>query len=381
MSEVAEFDALVVGAGIAGTSVAYFMSPHAKVCVLEREPFAGMHSTGRSAALFSETYGPPQVQALTRASRSFLERPPQGFTDSPILSPRGALIIAPDAQVRQIEAEFDAIRSHLRHVRLLDEKENRNLVPVLLPEFARVGIFEPRAADIDVHSLHQGFIRGLKAHGSDLQCGVEIRAIERVGSHWNVETATGRMRAPLLINAAGAWADELAALAGVEPLGLQPRRRSAFLFTPPPDLVTAQWPFVCAVDESFYFKPDAGLLLGSPANADPAIPHDVQPEELDIATGIHRIEQATTLRIQRPTRTWAGLRSFLPDGNLVAGFAPDSPGFFWVAALGGYGIQTSAAVGAAGAQLALGRSLPPHLSDQGLSVTALAVRRSGQERK
>jgi len=167
----------------------------------------------------------------------------------------------------------------------------------------------------------------------------------------------------------------VAALAGVAPLGIEPRRRSAFLFQPPEGVITAHWPFVTSVDEDFYFKPDAGLLLGSPANADPVRPHDVQAEELDIALAIDRIERATTLRIQRPMRPWAGLRSFVTDGGLVGGFDPSARSFFWLAALGGYGIQTCAAMGEACAHVALGRALPAHLIDAGLSTGMLGVER------
>jgi D-arginine dehydrogenase len=380
MSVGAPFDAVIIGGGIAGTSVGYFMSDHARVMVLEREPQPGYHSTGRSAALFSETYGSAQVRALTRASRAFFERPPLGFADSTLLSPRGALIMGSREQRGQVEADFEAIRSFTPPLRLLGEAEMRSLVPVLVPEYAHLGIHEPGAADVDVNALHQGFIRGLKQRGSRLECGVEIHAIERNGEEWLLELSMRGaqphvLRVPLLIDAAGAWADEVALRAGVAPLGIEPRRRSAFLFRPPEGIQTAHWPFVTSVSEDFYFKPDAGLLLGSPANADPVAPHDVQAEELDIALAIDRIERVTTLRITQPMRPWAGLRSFVADGGLVGGFEPTSRGFFWVAALGGYGIQTSAAMGEACANLALGRSLPPHLADAGLSAAMLGAER------
>jgi D-arginine dehydrogenase len=374
MTAPLDSDAIVIGAGIAGTSVAYFMSPRAQVRVLEREAYPGVHSTGRSAALFSETYGPPQVRALTRASRAFLQQPPRGFVENPILTPRGSLIVGPTEQAPAIAALYEAIYPLMPSVRLQTSHEIRTSVPVLEPQFAGIGLWEPEAADIDVNGLHQGFIRGLKSRGGDLVCNVDIRSIERVRDRWHVDTGSQLFRAPLLINAAGAWVDEVAAQAGVAPIGIEPRRRSAFLFAPPSGIATAHWPFVVAADESFYFKPDAGMLLGSPANADPVRPHDVQPEELDIALAIDRIEAATSLRIDRPTRTWAGLRSFVADGDLVGGFAPDAPGFFWVAALGGYGIQTSAAMGEACANLALGRALPAHVADEGLTPAMLAAR-------
>jgi D-arginine dehydrogenase len=367
-------DVIVIGGGIAGASVGYFLAPHARVIVLEREQHPGVHSTGRSAALFSETYGPPQVRTLTRASRSFFESPPAGFVANDILTPRGALIVGHSEQTGSLQRFYEAARIHLADVRLLDAHGTRAMVPVLNPEFASLGVLEPAAADLDVNALHQGFIRGLKDRGASLLCNQEVRALGRVAGDWRIETETQVFRAPLLVNAAGAWADELAALAGIARLGLEPRRRSAFIFAPPDSMSVAQWPFVASIGDDWYFKPDAGMLLGSPANADPVGPHDVQPEELDIALGIHRIEEATSLRIHRPTRTWAGLRSFVGDGDIVGSFAPDAEGFFWMAGLGGYGIQTSPALGETCAHLVLGRALPGHLADAGVSGALLQIR-------
>ena len=380
MSDGRIIDAIVIGAGIAGTSVAYFLADHAKVVVLERESQPGVHSTGRSAALFSETYGGPQVRALTRASRAFFERPPRGFADNPLLSPRGALVIGSQDQAAQVQAAYEAMRFHTSGLQLLDGPRTQELVPVLEPHAAHIGLFESDAADIDVNALHQGFLRGMKQRGSQLECGAQVLSIERSNGEWLVEAAIRgaapqTLRAPILIDAAGAWADEVATLAGVAPLGLQPRRRSAFLFDPPAGVSSTHWPFVTTIDEKFYFKPDAGLLLGSPANLDPVPPHDVQAEDIDIAIAIDEIERATTMRIARPLRPWAGLRSFVVDGGLVGGFEPAARGFFWMAALGGYGIQTSAAMGEACAHLALGRALPAHLTAAGLTAALLGVER------
>lgn len=371
MSTITEADVIVIGAGMAGASVAYFLAPHARVVVLEREQHAGVHSTGRSAALFSETYGSAQVRALSRATRPFLERPPEGFAQHPILSPRGTVIIGNSEQADAVQAMYEEMAPLGDGVRMVDGAWLRNRVPVLRPEAAEIGLFEPGSADIDVNELHQGFLRALRARGGKLRVNVAIRSIERGPGHWFVDAGDESFRAPLLVNAAGAWVDEVAALAGVAPIGIQPRRRSAFLFQPPSDVDTTHWPFVMDVEETFYFKPDAGLLMGCPANADPVSPHDVQPEELDIAMGIHRIEEATTMTIRRPTRTWAGLRSFVADGDLVGGFAPGSNDFFWVAAQGGYGIQTSAAMGEACAHLVLGRPLPAHLEAAGITAQML----------
>lgn len=364
-----QLDVIVVGGGIAGASVAWFLAPHARVVVLERESFAGFHTTGRSAAHFSESYGSPQVRALSRATRPFLERPPAGFAAHPILQPRGALVIGGVQQADRVRAEYEAVRRHTPSLSLLAGSAVRDRVPVLRPEAAQVAFFEPDSADIDVNELHQGFLRGAKANGVTLHVDTDVHSIRREGGHWIVNDA---WRAPVVVNAAGAWADVLAGLAGVKPIGLEPRRRSAFTFAAPEGVAVDAWPFVVDIDETFYFKPDAGLLLGSAANADPTHPHDVQPEEYDIALGIHRIEEATTMTIHRPARTWAGLRSFVDDGDLVGGFAPDAEGFFWLAAQGGYGIQTSAAMAEACASMILGRPMPWHLVDQGITAEMLS---------
>jgi D-arginine dehydrogenase len=373
--QASDFDAIIIGAGMAGASVAWFMAPHARVLVLEREAWPGMHSTGRSAALFSETYGSAQVRALSRATRPFLEHPPEGFAEHPILTQRPTLVIGSAAQADEVRALYAENRVHIPDLRLLDADEVRAMVPVLKPEAAQIGMLEPGAADIDVNELHQGFLRGLRQRGGVLRVDVSIRSIVRGQGQWQVDCGETTYRTPLLLDAAGAWADEVARLAGVAPLGLQPKRRTAFLFEPPKGIDTSRWPFVIDAEESFYFKPDAGLLLGSPANADPVPPHDVQPEDFDIALGVDRIEQATTMTINRPIRSWAGLRSFVGEtGDLVGGFAPDAEGFFWVAAQGGYGIQTSAAMGEACAHLALGRELPAHLVVAGITAAMLAPR-------
>jgi D-arginine dehydrogenase len=368
-------DFLIVGGGIAAASVAHWLAPHASVILLEREAQPGYHSTGRSAALFMESYGTPQVRALTMASRAFLERPPAGFAEHPLLSPRGALMVARPGQEAQLQAHFEVLRSVTRHARHLDREQACALVPVLRPAQVAGAVYESDASDMDVHAIHQGYLRGARRAGARIVCDAEVTGLRRADGCWHVEAGGQAYAAPVVINAAGAWADAIARLAGVPTLGLQPRRRSAFIFAPPAGVESAGWPMAIGVDESWYFKPDAGMLLGSPANADPVDPHDVQPEELDIALAIHRIEEMTTLSIRRPARTWAGLRSFVADGDLVGGFDPSAPGFFWVAAQGGYGIQTSPAMGEACAALARGLPLPERLAGFGLSAAMLSPTR------
>lgn len=371
---IIDSDVIVIGAGIAGASAAYFLAPQARVTVIEREPQPGMHATGRSAALFSECYGSAQVRALTRASRAFLRTPPDGFAEHALLTPRGALIFGSEHQAPRLHALHASVAPHGTRIELLDAHATREQVPVLRPQAASLGVFEPDAADIDVHAVHQGFLRGLRAHGGTLVLDTTAGDMHYDGGRWHVHAGGQLFRAPLLLNAAGAWVDQVAQCAGVAPLGVQPRRRSAFTFAPPADTRIDDWPFALDADETFYFKPESGLLLGSPANADATHPHDVQPEAYDIALGIHRIEEATTMQIARPQRSWAGLRSFVADGDLVAGFAAGAPGFFWVAAQGGYGIQTCAAMGEACAHLALQRALPAHLQDAGINAAMLAPR-------
>ncbi|GAB3761513.1 FAD-dependent catabolic D-arginine dehydrogenase DauA [Ramlibacter monticola] len=371
---VAQTDFLVIGGGIAGASVAYWLAPHARVALLERESQPGYHSTGRSAAMFIDSYGTAQVRALSRASRPFLESPPPGFSEHPLVTPRGCMLVAAPGQEDLLEAHWRLLHAMAPEARRLSAAQALEIVPGLQPGRVIGAVLEP-GADMDVHAIHQGYLRGLRRAGGTVVCDAEATRIERVGADWQVTTPQGAFRAPVLLNAAGAWADVVAQRAGVPAIGLQPKRRSAFTFAPPAGLDVRAWPCVISADESWYFKPDAGALLGSPANADPVPPQDVQPEELDIAIAIDRIAGMTTLEIRRPTRTWAGLRSFVADGDLVGGFDPAAPGFFWVAAQGGYGIQTSPAMGEACAALARGLPLPQRIAECGLTEAMLGPAR------
>lgn len=372
-------DFLVIGGGIAGASIAFFLAPHGRVILLEREAQPGYHSTGRSAALFDESYGSPQVNALTRASRAFFEAPPAGFCDAPLLSPRGALTIAEPGQEAELQACWERLRALVPSAQLLTAAQACATIPLLRPEQVLGAVLNPAPADMDVHALHQGYLRGLARHGGTLVCQAEVTALQYRDGRWQLQAGAGgqaaQYQAPIVINAAGAWADVIAGLAQVPPIGLQPKRRSAMVFAPPAGMDCSHWPMAFGILENWYFKPDAGQLLGSPANADPVPPQDVQPEELDIAMAIDAIEHISTLQIRRPTRTWAGLRSFVPDGDLVGGFDPQAPGFFWLAGQGGYGVMTSPAMGEACAALVRGQPLPAPLAALGLTEAMLSPRR------
>ncbi|WP_370599971.1 NAD(P)/FAD-dependent oxidoreductase [Pseudomonas nitroreducens] len=370
-----EVDFLIIGGGIAGASTGYFLSRHGKVAVLERESHAGYHSTGRSAALYTVAYGTPQVRALTAASRAFFDNPPEGFVEHPILTPRGEMTVDFEGNPEELQRQYESARASVPEMRLLDADEACAIVPVLRREKVHGAMIDPSAADIDTDGLLQGYLRGIRRNGGSVQLDSEALEISRIDGSWEVRCAQETYRAPVLVNAAGGWCDKIAELAGVAPLGLTPKRRAAFLFSPPEGVDSHSWPVLVSLDESFYFKPDAGMLLGSPANADPVEPHDVQPEELDIALGIYQIEEHTTLSIRRPSHTWAGLRSFFADGDLVSGYDPVTPGFYWVAGQGGYGIQTSAAMGEASATLIRREALPEHLARHGLTAEMLSPAR------
>ena len=373
---VTKVDFVIIGAGIAGASVAYWLAPHGKVVILERESHPGFHSTGRSAALYMASYGNAQVRALTLASKKFFDSPPQGFCAHPLLSPRGALMVAERGQEAALEQHWAVLAQMNTGARRLTGVQACQLSPALRPERIVDALIEPDAADMDVNAIHQGFLRGSVARGGEVRVHSEVVGLDRHDNQWTVTTQKNETwQAPVVIDAAGAWADELAKMAGASRIGLQPCRRSALLFKPEGFGDFAKWPMTYGASENWYFKPDAGQVLVSPANADPVSPQDVQPEELDIAIAIDRIESVTTFKIRRPSHTWAGLRSFVQDHGLVGGFDEIKPGFFWIAAQGGYGIQTSPAMGEACAALVRGLSIPPAIADWGLTKEMLSASR------
>ena len=370
-------DFLVVGAGIAGASAAYELAAQGRVLVLERESQPGYHSTGRSAALYTQTYGPAPIRAMTVASWDFYTNPPAGFTDHAMLTPRGVLIVGRDHETGRLDAEYEQGRRLTPSVERFDRAQVLARAPFLRPDYVAGGVWEPEARDIDVHALHQGYLRGLKVRGGRVVTDAAVRGLTRRDGLWVADTEAGAFAAPVLVNAAGAWADELAALAGVAAIGLVPKRRTAITFDPvfedPADKQGLDgWPMVSDVAETFYVKPDAGRLLASPADQTPVAPCDVQPEDIDVAETVDRLEQASRFSVRRLAHRWAGLRSFVADKVPVVGFAPDADGFFWLAGQGGYGIQTAPAMGRVAAGLASGRGLPDDVRALGVSEADLS---------
>lgn len=365
-------DVVVIGAGIAGASVACEIAGLCRVVLLERESQPGYHTTGRSAALFTETYGNAVMRALTRASKTFLHCPPAGFADAQLLSPRGTLLVAAFSdlpKLQQLAADCSALVANLA---LLDGAAVRARVPCFAEDQVAGGLLEPDAMDIDVHALHRGYLRTLAARGGVLVTSAEVLDLQRDGGRWRLTTTAGEFRADRVVNAAGAWAEEIGSLAGAGPIGLVPKRRTAITFDPPAGVDVRRWPAVIDVNETWYIKPDAGRILASPADETPSLPCDAQPDEYDVAVLVDRLSRSTTLKVPRIHSKWAGLRSFVADKTIVAGFDPQVPGLFWLVGQGGYGIQTAPAMGRAAAALLLDGAVPADIGDFGIERSTLA---------
>lgn len=367
-------DIVVIGAGMAGAAVAAHLSEHATVHLLEMEAQPGYHSTGRSAAVFYQAYGNRQVRALTRASRSFFFSPTAGFCTEPLVRPRGILLAARTGQEPALRQFLDtAVPSEgLSEMTAL---EATRLHPLLREEGLTGAAYTAQCADIEVNELHRGYLRLFQSRQGILSKQAEVIGLERIANSWRVVTHREVLRADIVVNAAGAWADAIAQLAGLRGIGLQPLKRTACLIPVPAGQRADEWPMLVDVEETFYLKPDAGALLLSPADETLTPPCDAQADDLEIAIAVARLEEATTLNVERVTHRWAGLRCFVPDRTPVIGFDPLEPGFFWVAALGGYGIQTAPAVSRLGAMLALGLRPDEHLDEHGVEPSAFSPQR------
>ncbi len=375
MTQAGTFDFAIIGAGMAGASVAYFLAGEGRVLLLEMESQPGYHTTGRSAALYTEAYGNAPIRALTSSGRKFLMEPPEGFTDTPILTPRGVMFIGRKDQLAALDEVYTSASEHVDTMQRLTEAEVRERVPVVRPGYAAAGVLEADAMDMDVNALHQGFLRGARHNGTELRPNAGVEKLEPMGGAWRIHAGQEQFEAKVVINAAGAWCDMVAGLAGARPVGLVPKRRTAILFDGPAEHSFADWPALIDSDEEFYARPESGALMGSPADETPMEPCDVQPEELDIAIAVDRLQQATTLEIRRIIRSWAGLRSFVADKTPVVGFDPKIEGFFWLAGQGGYGIQTAPSMGRVSAALASGQDVPDDLQAFGVAAADLSPSR------
>jgi D-arginine dehydrogenase len=370
-----KYDFVIVGAGIAGASIAYELASFGAVCLIEAESRPGFHATGRSAALFAPSYGGREIRAVTRASRRFFDRPPPGFCEHPLLRPRGCLYIARADQRSRLERMVEAIHATGSALSLVDVKEAMARVPLLRAGYLAAAASDSDAMDIDVDALHQGFLRGARAAGATLMTGTKVMNIQQRNGCWVLELNGETVSAPVLVNSAGAWADELAEACGARRIGLQALRRTALLVDAPAGVDVRSWPAVIDADEEFYFKPDATQLLLSPADQIPQAPGDAQPEDLDVAIGVDRVQAALDIDVRRVNHSWAGLRTFSPDRVPVVGFDPRVEGLFWCAGQGGYGIQTAPAMARAAAALARQEQLPADVAMEGLAASDLSPHR------
>jgi D-arginine dehydrogenase len=363
-------DFLVIGGGIAGLSAAAGLARHGRVVVLEAEEALGTHSSGRSATMVHFGIGDRTVRGLTAWSPRFFDAPPEGFADHPLGKVTPALFVATEPMLATLTALHGDMERFSGSIGRLDEAGMLALCPVLRTGQGALveGLVDPNGLRLDAHALLQGYSSAVRGRGGELLTGRRIEAIRRVGADWEATARGERWTAPVLVDAAGAWADAVAAAAGVKPLGLRPLRRTIIVFDPPAGQDVRAWPFIKTADDAFYMLPEAGRLMASPVDEVPDAPCDAQPEDYDIALAAWRVEEYTMLSVPRIAHSWAGLRTFTSDRVPTAGFAPDAPGFFWLAGQGGYGLQTAPAMAAIAEALITGEAWPQGLAELGVGA-------------
>lgn len=341
------FDVAIVGAGMAGASLAAEIGPKYRIIMLEAEERPGYHATGRSAAFWEECYGGPDIVPLTSASGPWLQE--RGF-----LAKRGALYLAREEDEPQIENFFSTFAGSGADPRRIGRGQLEGLVPGIRPVWDRA-IHQPRCADIDVAGVHGHYLRASRNNGAELRCRARLASAQRSNEEWQLQLDNGEtVRAGVLVNAAGAWADDIARMVGAQAIGIQPYRRTVVQLRTDP-APPADMPLCLDISGNFYFRPENGRLWLSPHDEIKSDACDAAPEEIDVALAIDRLEQVLDWRVQAVEHKWAGLRSFTPDRRPVYGFDPQVPAFFWFAGQGGYGIQTAPAAARLGAQLLTGR--------------------------
>lgn len=370
--------AVVIGGGIAGVSAAYFLALRGvfdRVTLVEAERELAHHTTGRSAALLTENYGAGPVRPLTAASLDFLHNPPSELVDHPVLHPRGIMTISTEPSTHaDLDAQLAAGARARNPIVEIDVSQAAELAPhVRFGDEHRI-MWEAEAFDIDVAALHQAYVRGLRQLGGDIRTSARVDAATAAGDSWKVETVAGELQADVVVNAAGAWGDIVAAAAGVEPVGLQPLRRTAFMVTSPFD-ASENFPFVAEAHHTWYLRPDGRQFMCSPADETPSEPCDARAEEIDIARTIDLVNANTTLDIRSVNSHWAGLRTFGPDRAMVIGPDPAQPNFIWCAGQGGTGIQTSPGAGRLVADLVVDGQPSGHFDGVNLAMETLSPHR------
>ena len=369
-------DFIVIGGGIAGASVAYELLPHGSVIVLEQESALGYHSTGRSAAVMSENYGPRLWSRLVSATRGFLENPPEGFATAPLVTDRGALFLAQAHETEQLQAQYDDLIARGARVELMPAADALRYCEVLRAEKYATAMYEPDCKDVDTNELMMGYQRGIRAAGGAVVTGARVTAIRRDAGGWQVETTAGAFQGGVVVNAAGGWVQQVAEMAGLGYRNVVPFRRTAVTFDAPAGSNLHHWPMTFDVAETFYFKPEAGKVMVSPVDMARSEPCDAQADEMEVAIAIDRIETFTTMTVPRLSHKWGGLRTFAPDHEPVIGPDPQDAGFVWLAGQGGNGVMASAAAARLAAALAVGAGIPADIAALGITEDAISPGRA-----
>ena len=364
------FDIAVIGAGIAGASVAAHLAASRSVCILEMEDRPGFHTTGRSASAYEPNYGPAPMLALARASGVFFREPPVGFADAPLITPRGSLFFEATGQ----ETAAAIFLNEASGLVEISEQEALGYFPILRQGYAKRIFRDGATGDLDVDLIHRGFLKQYKMAGGTLMNEAGAKSIRRKNGKWLITTAKGELITDIIINAAGAWGDVVANMAGVKPVGLTPKRRSIGVI-PIDHQGLENWPMVTDVGETFYAKPQSGKLLVSSADETPVEPHDAYGDDMAIAEGIERLMNATTIEVTHLDHSWGGLRTFAPDGSPVVGFDQHTKGFFWLVGQGGYGIQSSPALSRTAATMVMKQPLPEDVLAAGLNINDILPNR------
>lgn len=372
---MAKPEIVVIGAGIVGLSAASELAADAHVTVLEMESQPAYHSSGRSAATYIEPYDNMTVAQLTMASHAFFHAPPAGFSEVPLIHPRGGITLCPEGQEAVFEAFLRDWAVPCPRIHEISVQAALDMIPVLRRDYVRRAALDPTVVDLDVHALITAHRRRVLAHGGQVLVQQKVIGIDR-GARWTVRTDAGNaFTADIVIDAAGAWGEQVAALAGVRGVGLVPKRRTAVLIDAPAGVPSAHWPMVHDATSSFYFRPESGRLMVSPADKTPSPPCDAQPEEIDVAIAIDRVQAAADLPVRSIAHRWAGLRSFVADDRPLNGYAPDAPGFYWLVGQGGFGVQTSPTMARIARHLVLGLPMPEDLLARGLTAEVLSPAR------
>ncbi len=370
-------DVLVIGAGMSGASVAEQCAEMASVVVLEREAQPGYHATGRSAAALIPSYGRENtvLRGLTQNSYRFSHNPPADFSPVSFLHRRGLLTLQNSGNHAVAEAECAMLLSLGISAQLTDSNSVRGQLPMVSDDYLEAGWYEPDVHDIDVHTLHQAYLKQLRRRGGQLFTGTDIQSITFRKGCWELSTSRGQFLAARIVKAVGAWADEVAKLAGFALVGIQALRRTAILLGPPAECDVSRWLLTLSHTESFYFMPESGHILVSPADESPSPPCDAQPEQIDIACAVAFAQQALMIDVRRVSHSWVGLRCFVADRTPVIGPVAEHTGFFWLVGQGGHGIQIAPAAARLAAALVLDEETPPGLLQAGISNSLVAPAR------